>query len=478
MKSFLAIVKLTLRNAMRSHIFQLLLLLLLLAVVLIPSTISAGENAGDFIRISLLYSLSAVSFILTLSSIWLGCHAMTHDVDNYQLHMVVTKPVSRVQIWLAKCFGVYLIHLVLLFAAGTAIYFIILYKFNSQDFSAQERERIQNEVMVGRRVYLPEKTNYDEAARRLLGEKIQRLNARGQVVDTSAAAQEAMYKESRREAVIMETELPYGGRRDFRFANIPHDLQKPLFLRYRVYIGKIATEGQRMTRSFWAVGVVRTPQQQKAAANVFEQQKQTGYEVYLTPLAEYPEQVMSGEFHEKVLRPEWKIISPADEVMLSYGNFDDSGEKQYFQPADGPKLLIEVCGFFQNYLRAVAVIALALLIFCGLGCTLGGLQTLPTAIFCSVSYLLVGSLALYMVNLSYVAGAADHVGQFIAKTVLMVVIPLQAFEVTGHVANGEIVEFSLLWALFLNYFIFRALPLFALGILLYRRRELGLVIRK
>ena len=101
MKPFWAIVKLTLRNAVRSHLFQLLLFLLLLCVVLIPSTISGDGTAGGFIRISLLYSLSAVSTILALSSIWLGCFVMAQDIDNYQLHMVVTKPVSRVKIFAA-----------------------------------------------------------------------------------------------------------------------------------------------------------------------------------------------------------------------------------------------------------------------------------------------------------------------------------------------------------------------------------------
>ena len=82
MKPFWAIVKLTLRNAVRSHLFQLLLFLLLLCVVLIPSTISGDGTAGGFIRISLLYSLSAVSTILALSSIWLGCFVMAQDIDN------------------------------------------------------------------------------------------------------------------------------------------------------------------------------------------------------------------------------------------------------------------------------------------------------------------------------------------------------------------------------------------------------------
>ena len=83
MKAFFAIAALTVRHAVRSHIFQLLLGVLLLCVLLIPGT--AGDStAAGFIQVSLLYSLSTVLLILALSSIWLGCFVMCHDVDSYQ----------------------------------------------------------------------------------------------------------------------------------------------------------------------------------------------------------------------------------------------------------------------------------------------------------------------------------------------------------------------------------------------------------
>ena len=83
MRAFWAIVKLTYRHAIRSHIFQLLAGLLVFCVLFIPTTVGGG-TASEFIRVSLLYSFWAVSIVLALSSIWLGCFAMTHDVDSYQ----------------------------------------------------------------------------------------------------------------------------------------------------------------------------------------------------------------------------------------------------------------------------------------------------------------------------------------------------------------------------------------------------------
>ena len=88
---------------------------------------------------------------------------MTHDVEGYQLHQVVTKPVHRAVIWLAKWFGVSLVHIVLLLAAATAIYFTILWQFEQQDFSEAEKERIRQEVLVGRRVFWPDYTEEIDA---------------------------------------------------------------------------------------------------------------------------------------------------------------------------------------------------------------------------------------------------------------------------------------------------------------------------
>ena len=67
--------------------------------------------------------------------------------------------------------------------------------------------------------------------------------------------------------------------------------------------------------------------------------------------------------------------------------------------------------------------------------------------------------------------------RFIANVLMKLIIPLQVFDMTSLVSKGELVEFSYIAKLFYFYFP-RALVLYALGIFMYRRRELGLIIRK
>ena len=234
MRPFFAIVKLTFKHALRSHIFQLLLGVLVFAVLFIPTTVGAG-TASDFIRVSLLYSLWAVSVILALSSIWLGCFVMTTDVDSYQLHMIVSKPVSKVIIWLGKWTGVNLINLILLLVSSLFIYGIIQYRFSREDFPEEEREKIRNEVMAGRRVFPAMRPDYGLLSREALKRRIIRLQSQGTNVDTSPAAQEKMLKDVRREVVSADSEVKAGQRKVWQFGNLPENLKTPIYLRYRPY---------------------------------------------------------------------------------------------------------------------------------------------------------------------------------------------------------------------------------------------------
>ena len=474
MRAFSAIVKLTFRHAVRSHIFQLLFGVLLLCVALIPTTIT-NSTAADFLKSSIFYSLWIVSAVLGLSSIWLGCFIMTCDIDSYQLHMVVSKPVSRITVWLGKWTGVCLVNLLLLAAASTAVYFIILYRFDNLEFPPGEKERMRAEVLVGRRAFRADRPDYSEAINELVRQKIKRLTSQGRTVDTQM--QEKLIKDSQLEVVSRDSEAKVGVVKSWRFSNIPGNTGKSLFLRYRPYINKVASEDQRPAHLLWSVGI---PRERKAAAQAgpLAQQNAKTYDLYLYPLDDKPDQVMTGVFHEKELKPEWKVVSSDGYVFMTVVNLDRLGGTMFFQPADGPKLLVPATGFAGNYARAVLVIGMELMLLAALSCAFAGCLSMPVAIFMVLSYLLFGAFSVYMVNLEYLAGFADRFGQFVGKVLLWVVIPLQRFDVSSVVSDGVLVEWAFIGSLFFHMIVLKALPLVLLGIYFYNKRELGLIVRK
>ena len=89
-----------------------------------------------------------------------------------------------------------------------------------------------------------------------------------------------------------------------------------------------------------------------------------------------------------------------------------------------------------------------------------------------------GSFATFMAGTSAFGSAANHIGYTVGNILLMIVIPIQNFEISSFIANGELIEISYIWGIIWKYFILRGLPIYLFGIWLYWRRELGLVIKK
>lgn len=483
MTSFLAIVKLTCRSAVRSHIFQLLFCLLVIFIFLIPNTISGDGTAWGFIQISLKYSLSIIGATLSLSTVWLSCSIMTQDVDNYQLHMVITKPVSRVTIWLGKCFGVILVNILLLFLSALIVYGFILWQFNKHKFSPEEKARIENEVLVGREVFYPKMPNIDELARQEYKKVSEIASASGKPLDnTSAEHVRSNLKELKKKIMAGMSEVKPGvsSGKVWEYTKLPKDLKTPLYLRYRVYVDKISSSDQRETYGIWAVKITTPENESKdQPANVFEKAKAEQMKTYFQTMTQYPMQIMCGIFNEIALNPQ--IISPEGTVELSFINFDPEKKSLYFQFSDGPKLLIKTSGFFNNYCRAVFMMSLMIIILGGLACAASSFLSMPTAIFTVISYLLFGTFSSFLVNVEVdMPGVefTDLMAYYVSRFLLIIVIPLQKFEVANLLSNGELIEFAYIGTVFVKYFIFRGLPLFLIGIYLYWRREMGLVIRK
>ena len=468
MKAFWAIIKITFKSALRSHIFQLLLFVLALCVVFIPMTISGDGTAHGFIQISLKYSMSAVAFVLSLSSIWLGCQILSRDVENYELHMVVSKPTSRISVWLAKWVGVCIIHLILLFVAAAVVYFAVIWQYKHRDFSKVEQERIDNEVMVGRRVFMPTLPDIDKLAEELLTKEKARADELGLDFDAKKAFRACKIKVSASFAEI----LP-GKPRFWKYENLPSDEKRPLYISYRFYVNKVDSSKQRLSHGIWGYGKPKFVEEKSEIEGKPPKRVFAGFDYFKENI---PKQFMAGVFNELSL--EKGLISPTGEVQIIFINTDRKGAPFFTQTADGPKLLVKVSTFGENYSRAVAVLSLQLIILAGLGCAAAAVLSMPTAVFVVMSYLLFGSIASYMVDTTYFSGAGDVIAYWVGKILLLAVIPMQKFEVTNYVANGELIELTLMGKLLLQYFVLRAVPFFLLGMWLYKRRELGLVIRK
>ncbi len=477
MRAFWAIVVLTMRNALRSRIFQVLLLMLALGVWLIPATTQSEGSAMGYIQVSLRYSLSVVTFILSLSALWLSCYIMTTDVDGYQIHMVVTKPVSRLKIWFAKWFSIVLMHTVLLFISLAVVFSIIMYQFKYGEFSDQDRLRVENEVLVGRRSFKPQMEDLDAVLRQKLIDLQQSKIRIGEKMDEVQLV--TAEHDLRRELKAQFGEVLPGKSRTWVYNNLPTN--EPAYLRYRIFIASYSDDKQRETQGLWLAG---RPVFDKRSdgSEVVDPRAGDKYTFHFWPLSSEMLKIYGGQYQE--LEIPVGAVAPDGRAEVEYFNYDvftrpdgTRSEVQFFQPGDGPFLMVKVCGFSENFLRGVIAMLFQVITFATLGCAAAAVVSMTTAIFISISYLVIGALINILPELSSYHDISSPMFYF-SKVVEWLFVPLQKFDVSGMLSEGIVIDWSYIGELFLYVVILRVAVIATFCINCFTRRELGLVVRK
>ena len=121
MQRIFAIAWLTWKAALRFRLFLVIAVLLLAAVVGLPLIVKDDGTARGFTQILLTYTLSAITGLLGLSTLWLACGTLARDIEECQIQVVATKPIARWQIWLGKWLGIVTLNAALLAISGACV---------------------------------------------------------------------------------------------------------------------------------------------------------------------------------------------------------------------------------------------------------------------------------------------------------------------------------------------------------------------
>ena len=473
MTAFLAIVKLTIRSAVRSHIFRLLLILLLLSIFLLPFTLLGDGTPKGEVQIFLQYCLGFVGFILCLSSVWLACSEVSSDVETAQIHMIVVKPVRRVVVLLGKYTGVVLIHLALLLIAAVAVYAFLSFRLASAEMSDADRLMLNEQVLTARALYRPVRPDFNALAQQELDHRIAQAKEHGQ--DTFRVLDDQMRQQAfldiRKELIatyglVAKDESIY-----WTFEGLPKDLTDDdiLFLRYTIYVNRYYTQDQNSVRGHWVFGVNYT------------RPDDNGGETVVTDLMALPEDdILTAAQNEMAVPIRNSYFVHDGTALVGFLNKDTHTSELNFEEGRGPFLLIREAGFFSNYCRAILALAIGILSVTLLASAVAACMSLPIAIFFSAAYMLTGGLANYMVtsipdSIDFQSEYTGSFGYKFGELMLNLIVPLQDFFVTGYLANGELIDFPFIGVLFVKDFVLRMLPVFLFGAWIYTRRELALV---
>ena len=118
MQRILAIAWLTWKAALRFKLFLVIAALLILGGRRPAAGHQGRRHGAGFTQIILTYTLSAITALLGLSTLWLACGTLARDIEECQIQVVATKPVARWQIWLGKWLGIVSLNAALLAISG------------------------------------------------------------------------------------------------------------------------------------------------------------------------------------------------------------------------------------------------------------------------------------------------------------------------------------------------------------------------
>ncbi len=143
-----AVAWLTLKAAFRYKLVLVLIALLLAAVFVLPGIIEHDGTAQGFTQIVLTYTLGAVIGLLGITTLWLACGTLARDIEDCQMHVVMTKPIARWEIWIGKWVGILVLDFGLLAISGATIYGLLLGR--AAQLTPEQQAILRSEVLVAR----------------------------------------------------------------------------------------------------------------------------------------------------------------------------------------------------------------------------------------------------------------------------------------------------------------------------------------
>ena len=455
MQRLLAIAWLTWKAAFRFRLFLVIAVLLLAAVVGLPILIKDDGTARGFTQILLTYTLSVITALLGLSTLWLACGTLARDIEECQIQIVATKPIARWQIWLGKWLGIMSLNAALLALSGAGVYGLL--QWRAAKLPAAEQTVLREQVLVARG---SAKQPNNEAAIEAETEQILQARLKNSPVDKADVPE---VRRQIRELVRADFQLvPPGYSREWRidlgFAkNFLHD--KPLQLRVKFNSAQKSPSGTFV--ALWQVGVPgKTPYQR------------------LEPMSLAPD-----TFHEFQIPA--NLFDDQGVLTVDFVNPNDTS--LLFPIADGMEVLYPEGGFALNFARGLGIIFCWMALLAALGLMAASFLTFPVAAFFSLAVVVMvlssGTLA-EAVDAGTVVGGNGETGVMGHSPLDMVLIPLfkafltvinlvKVFSPVDALSSGRSISWTELGTAFGQIVLLLGGIIGGIGILLFNRRELA-----
>ncbi len=456
MKPVLAIAAVAVQSAIRSRLWLALTVMVLAVAFGLPVTVKGDGTITGLCRIGITYTMWLSSLLISLASVWVGCGAMALDVRDRQMHLVLTKPVRTLEVWVGKWLALAGLSAALcaVSAAGSALSLHAAVRRGR--WTSEDMRVLREEILTARRPLAPrvadverrlaERIREATAAGRWPPEGESEAEARRRLRDTLRAAEFTVHPGSR---TAWEMELP---------ARLTGD--HPAHLRFRFATSTLDAS---------------------AVAGRWGLYGESGGERWSAEGEWIP-----GAQHSLGLPA--SALAGQQRVRLVFENRDRLGGTILFDPADGIRILVWQGGATGNFVRGWLVTWCQIAVLGAVGLAAGSLLAMPVASFVAVAAVLVARMAGYVSSMagqpvfvedpSLASGwavAAERIWQAYFAAMNWLLRPVRATGVFDRLAAGEWIGWGETWRMLVWGLPVGCGLLALLGALLLRIRELGAV---
>lgn len=420
----LAIAGLTLRTAIRSRVFGLLIVMVVICIAGLPLVIKSDGTAAGRTQLFMNYAFGLTMALLSIAAAWSAAGAISLEVAGRQMHVLVTKPVHAAEIWLGKWLGLMTINLVMLALAGGLIYGLLRWTTRNAVLSPADQVSLREEILTAHSLIAPEQP-VAKPPPSGVGRKMFAVPPDG--------TQSWIFR------------VPQRANRD-----------DALFLQFQFATSRI--ERQTPVTGLWLVGTTNASAPYRA-------------------LSAYTPHIS----HALKLPP----AAPGQQLMVTYKNAETATPATVLFAADtGAQLLIRESGFEGNFMRALLLVLARLAFFTALGLTVGALFSFPVAVFTAFAFLFITGLSGWIgaetlaaeVDLApaWLAGLMNAATNGIIQLAHFITPPLARFEPLSFLPSGTFIPWALVGTAWCVLAFGYGGALAVLGIWMFSRREMGL----
>ncbi len=450
-----AIAWLTWKAALRFKLFLVIAVLLITAVVGLPLVIKDDGTAQGFTQIILTYTLTAITALLGISTLWLSCGTLARDIEECQMQVVAVKPIARWQIWLGKWLGLVTLNAALLMISGSCVYGLLQWRATKLPAAVQKELRDEILVARGSAKEASNEADIDKDTARILQDRLKTMA--GETVDTNE-----VYAQIRAQVKSDYQLVPPGYTREWKidlgFAK-NYLAGRPLQLRVKFNSAQKSVSGTFLLA--WQVG-------NSESTNFWQSE----------PMSLAPE-----TFHEFPIPPD--LFDKNGVLTIVVANPNNAALE--FPLDEGMEVLYPEGGFGLNFLRGLGIIFCWLALIAAMGLMAASFLTFPVATFFSLALLVVvmssGTLA-EAVDAGTVAAGNSETGQMghsgadlilipMFKGLLVVISMVQNYSPIDSLSTGRSITWEQLGLAFGQIVVLLG-GVFALaGIIFFNRRELA-----